>query len=59
MVKFSETDQIPCRYGLDELPADITKRELLYFFSFNPAEIQFVREKGRFPSYQIVVANHC
>ena len=35
MVKFSKTDQISCRYGLDELPADITKRELLYFFSFN------------------------
>ena len=32
MVKFSETDQIPSRYGLDELPADITRRELLYFF---------------------------
>jgi len=58
MVKFSETDQIPCRYGLDELPADITRRELLYFFSFTPDEIQFVREKGRFPSYQIVMAIH-
>lgn len=58
MVKFSKTDQISCRYGLDELPVDITKRELLYFFSFNPAEIQFVREKGRFSSYQIVVAIH-
>ena len=30
MVKFSKTDQIPCRYGLDELPADITHQELLY-----------------------------
>jgi hypothetical protein len=58
MVKFSETDQIPSRYGLDELPADITRRELLYFFSFTPDEIQFVREKGRFSSYQIVIAIH-
>ena len=58
MVRFSEADQIPCRYGLDELPADITRRELLYFFSFTPDEIQFVREKGRFPSYQIVIAIH-
>jgi hypothetical protein len=58
MVIFSETDQIPCRYGLDELPADITRRELLYFFSFNPDEIQFVREKGRFSSHQIVIATH-
>ena len=31
MAKFPETDQIPYRYGLDELPADITRRELLYF----------------------------
>ena len=55
MTKFSETDQIPYRYGLDELPADITHRELLYFFSFNPTERQFVREKGRFPTHQIRV----
>jgi hypothetical protein len=58
MAKFSVTNQIPCRYGLDELPADITRRELLYFFSFNPTERQFVREKGRFPSHQIVLGIH-
>jgi len=58
MVKFSETDQIPYRYGLDELPADITHRELLYFFSFNPTEKEFVREKGRFPAHQIVLGIH-
>lgn len=58
MAKFSERDQIPYRYGLDELPVDITHRELLYFFSFNPTERQFVREKGRFPAHQIVLGIH-
>jgi hypothetical protein len=58
MARFSETDQIPYRYGLDELPADITRRELLYFFSFNPTERQFVQAKGRFPAYQIVLGIH-
>jgi hypothetical protein len=58
MVKFSKTDQIPCRYGLDELPAHIAHRELFYFFSFNPTERQFIREKGRFPSHQIVLGIH-
>jgi len=42
MVKFSKTDQIPCRYGLDEFPAAITPQELLYFLSFNPSEILFI-----------------
>jgi hypothetical protein len=32
MAKFSVTNQIPCSYGLDELPTDIIRRELLYFF---------------------------
>jgi hypothetical protein len=58
MAKFSETNQIPYRYGLDELPADITHRELRYFFSFNPTERQFVREKGHFSSHQIVIGIH-
>jgi hypothetical protein len=55
MAKFPETDQIPYRYGLDLLPADITRRELLYFFSFNPTERQFLLAKGRFPAHQIVL----
>jgi hypothetical protein len=58
MAKFSVTYQIPCRYGLDELPADITKRELLYFFSFKPTERQCVQAKGRFPAHQIVLGIH-
>ena len=58
MAKFSETEQIPYRYGLDELPADITHRELLYFFSFNPTERQFARGKGRFPAHQVVLGIH-
>lgn len=58
MATFSETDQIPYRYGLDELPADITRRELLYFFSFNPTERRFVQAKGRFPTHQIVLGIH-
>ncbi len=40
------------------LPADITHRELLYFFSFNPTERQFAREKGRFPAHQAVLGIH-
>jgi hypothetical protein len=55
MAKFNETDQIPYRHGLDELPADITRRELLYYFSFNHTERQFLRAKGRFPAHQIVL----
>ena len=58
MVHFSDTDQIPYRYGLDELPAGITNREVLYFFSFNPTERQFIREKGRTPSHQIIIGIH-
>ena len=58
MTKFSETDQIPYRYGLDELPADITRRELLYFFSFGHEEKEFIAEKSRFPSYQLVMGIH-
>ena len=58
MTTFSGTDQMPCRYGVDELPADITRQELLYFFSFKPTERQFVQAKGRFPANQIVLGIH-
>lgn len=55
MAQLFETDQIPHRYGLDELPADITKRELLYYFSIGSEERSFIMERGRFPSYRIVL----
>jgi len=53
VVYFSDTAQIPYRYGLDELPADITVRELLYFFSFDHEDKDFIRKKSRFSSYRV------
>lgn len=49
MIKFSKIDQIPYRYGLDELPADITQRELLYFFLSIPSRDSLSGKKGAFP----------
>jgi hypothetical protein len=58
LVQFAETDKIAYRYGLDELPVDITNRELLYFFTFGNKEKSFIRKKSRLPSYQLVIAIH-
>jgi hypothetical protein len=58
VVYFSDTAQIPYRYGLDELPADITVRELLYFFSFDHEDKDFIRKKSRFSSYRVVLGIH-
>ncbi len=55
MGHFIAPDHIPYRYGLDALPADITKRELLCYFSFNGEEKNFIIEKSRIPSYRIVI----
>ena len=48
-------DSIPYRYGLDELPGDITKREILCYFSFNDKEKSFILEKSPHPPTNIVL----
>lgn len=42
---------IPPRYGLDEIPSDIAKRELLAHFSFDDQTREFIGENCRlYPS---------
>lgn len=40
-------DVVPFRYGLEKIPADISKQELLNFFSFNQEEFDFIKKNGR------------
>ena len=40
-------DRVPYRYGVDEIPADITKQELLFYFSFNQEEGKFIHVNSR------------
>ena len=42
MFQFSISEHIPYRCGSDELPPDITKRKLLYFFSLGQEEKNFI-----------------
>jgi len=40
-------DRVPYRYGVDEIPADISKQELLFYFSFNQKEREFIHVNSR------------
>lgn len=55
MFQFFDSDQVLYRYGLDELPYNITKRELLYFFSLSHQEKELIMKKNRPPNYCIVI----
>lgn len=48
-------NDIPYRYGLEDIPPDITKQELLAFFSFDDKDSTFIREKCRFYHYRVAL----
>jgi hypothetical protein len=43
------------RYGLEEIPFDITRQELLYFYSFDDREKIFIKKNCRLQSYQVTL----
>ena len=50
------SDKIPYRYGLDAIPGDINKQELLSFFSLSDNEQVFIKQKCRLSPSRIVLA---
>ncbi len=48
-------EDIPYRYGLEEIPSDITKQELLAYFSPGTGESAFIREKCRLYHYRVAL----
>ncbi len=48
-------DDIPYRYGLEEIPSDITKQELLAYFSLDAGGSAFIREKCRLYHYRVAL----
>ena len=48
-------DEVPYRYGLEKIPADITKQELLAYFSFNAEEQNLIEQNSRLLPYRIVL----
>jgi len=50
-----KTDRTLYRYGLEEVPADISKRELLAYFSLNKEQVLFIKTKFRLNPYRIAL----
>lgn len=54
--KHNILDKVRYRYGLDEIPFDITKQELLSYFSFTEDQKAFINRNCRMPSSRIALA---
>jgi hypothetical protein len=62
MMKLSQLQSyhdVPYRYGLEQLPFDITQRELLCYFTLNVNDRKFIQEQRvRFKISRIVLSIH-
>ena len=54
----AKKELVPYRYSLDELPFDITHRELLYFFSMDKEDRAFINERAKLKMSRIVLGIH-
>jgi hypothetical protein len=48
--------QMTYRYGLEALPHDISKRELLFYFSFTEEQYDYIHRHCRLLQYRVVLA---
>jgi len=56
VTEIKKPNTITYRYGLELLPTDVTKKEILSFFHLDQRDIQFINQKARLYPYRIAMA---
>ena len=49
------TFQVAYRYGVEAIPLDITKKEVLHFFSLGQDDLSFIKEVSRLINYRLAL----